>query len=605
MCVAVWEREIDRRRSVSTRDWARDARRDLAGEHLRLVHDQPGDRRLHVADLDPGAVLQLDDALVGELAAALGVERGAVEHELDLVALAGGLDDAAGRDDAADRALADDLAVAGELDRAADRVGDLAVGARVDVLALLGLRVGLRAVPLLGHQPAEALLVDGEPLLGRHLEGQVDREAVGVVQRERPGAGELRAAALLHLGRGQVEDRGAGLEGLPEGLLLGVGDGGDPLPVLVQRAVGLAHLVAADRHQLGQRAVLVAEQAHRADRTAQQPPQDVAAGLVAGVDAVADQHHRAAHVVGDHAEPDVVAVVGAVPAAGELLGPLDHREHDVDLVHVLHALQQERDPLQAHAGVDVLLRQGPDDVEVLLAPDRGELLLHEDEVPELEVAVLGTEVAVRAVRRPAVDQDLRARPARPGHAHRPVVLLLAQPDDPVVGQPGDLPPEVDRLGVLVVDAGVELVLGQPEPAVVDRAGHQLPRELDGAFLEVVAEREVAAHLEEGAVAGGLADVLDVRGAHALLHAHGAVVRRRLLAEEVRLERHHAGVDEQQVRVVQQHRRRRHGVVAVPLEVSDEPSADLRGVHQLLPSPSRSVPWATTARWRPASSSGVP
>ena len=64
-----------------------DAGRDLAGEHLRLVHDQAGDRRLHVEHLDPGAVGELDDALVGELAAALGVERRPVEDQLDLVAL--------------------------------------------------------------------------------------------------------------------------------------------------------------------------------------------------------------------------------------------------------------------------------------------------------------------------------------------------------------------------------------------------------------------------------------------------------------------------------------------------------------------------------------
>ena len=91
MWVAVWEREIDRRRSMSTSACAPAPTVDLAGEHRRLVHDQPGDRRLHVADLDPGAVGELDHALVGELAAALGVERGAVEDQLDLVALAGGL----------------------------------------------------------------------------------------------------------------------------------------------------------------------------------------------------------------------------------------------------------------------------------------------------------------------------------------------------------------------------------------------------------------------------------------------------------------------------------------------------------------------------------
>jgi len=290
-------------------------------------------------------------------------------------------------------------------------------------------------------------------------------------------------------------------------------------------------------------------------------------------------------VVAHDPEADVVLVVGAVAAAGELLGALDDREHDVDLVHVLLALQEKRDALEAHAGVDVLLRQRTEDVEVLLAAHRGELVLHEDEVPDLEVAVLGAEVAVLAVGRAAVDQDLRARAARTGHAHRPVVLGLAQPDDPVVGQAADLLPELDRLGVVLVDARVELALGQPEAAVLERLGDQVPGQLDGAFLEVVAEGEVAAHLEEGAVPGGLADVLDVGRPHALLDAGGPVVRRGLLAEEVGLERDHAGVDEQQIRVVEQQRGGRDGLVGpdglVLLEVSKEPAPDLRGVHQLL------------------------
>ncbi len=217
--------------------------------------------------------------------------------------------------------------------------------------------------------------------------------------------------------------------------------------------VALAHLVAADRHQLGQDPVLEAEQPHRAYRAAQQPAQHVAARLVARRDAVSDQHHRAAHVVGDHPEPDVVVVVGAVAAARRAPGALrDDREHHVDLVHVVLALEQEGDPLEAHAGVDVLLGQRAGDVEVVLAPDRAELVLHEHEVPELEVAVLelGRHVGAEVVGSksgphvgPAVVEDLRARTAGAGHAHRPVVLALAQPDDPLVGQPGDLPPQLD------------------------------------------------------------------------------------------------------------------------------------------------------------------
>ena len=290
--------------------------------------------------------------------------------------------------------------------------------------ALLGLGVGLRALPLLGHQPAEALLVDLQALLGGHLEGQVDREAVGVVQLERLVAGEdrcrLDAAFTSPAARSKMLV--PALRVGAERVLLGVGDGGDPLPVGEQVGVGLAHLVAADRQQLGQARVVVPEQPHRPDDAPREPAQDVATALVAGGHTVVDQHHRRADVVGDDPEPDVVDVVGAVPLAGELLGLLDDGEHDVDLVHVLRALEQEGDALETHAGVDVLLRQGARDVEVLLAADGGELVLHEDQVPDLEVAVLelgghreplgGRELAVRAVVRPAVVEDLRARATR-------------------------------------------------------------------------------------------------------------------------------------------------------------------------------------------------
>ncbi len=78
--------------------------------------------------------------------------------------------------------------------------------------------------------------------------------------------------------------------------------------------------------------------------------------------------------------------------------------------------------------------------------------------------------------------------------------------------------------------------------------------------------------------GGLADLLDVTGAHALLHAGGPDPLRGLLAQEVGLERHHAGVDEQQVRVVVDQRRGGHDGVAVLLEERQPATPDLSGFH---------------------------
>ncbi len=47
------------------------------------------------------------------------------------------------------------------------------------------------------------------------------------------------------------------------------------------------------------------------------------------------------------------------------------------------------------------------------------------------------------------------------------------------------------------------------------AGDELPGQIDSPFLEVVAYREVAEHLEEGKVAL-ISDLLDIGGAEALL-----------------------------------------------------------------------------------------
>jgi hypothetical protein len=124
--------------------------------------------------------------------------------------------------------------------------------------------------------------------------------------------------------------------------------------------------------------------------------------------------------------------------------------------------------------------------------------------------------------------DLGARAARADVAGRPEVVLLAQADDAIVAEAGDVAPQ--RAGLVV---GAELALAaehRDHQAVgieaVD-AGQELPRPGDRVGLEVVAEREVAEHLEERVVARRLADLVEVvllaAGAHALLAGGGAGV----------------------------------------------------------------------------------
>ena len=175
------------------------------------MDDEAIDRLLDVPHLDERTVGRADPPVVGKLPAGLGVERGAVEDQLDLVAGARGLDELTVVDEPPDAGLGDHLVVAGELDLSTELVRQLAVDGHVAVRHLLRLGVGLGAVALLGHEPPEPGLVDVEALLGRHLEGEVDREAVGVVQLERLGAAERARARWTWLG--QPRRRGSSCRG--------------------------------------------------------------------------------------------------------------------------------------------------------------------------------------------------------------------------------------------------------------------------------------------------------------------------------------------------------------------------------------------------------
>ena len=100
-----------------------------------------------------------------------------------------------------------------------------------------------------------------------------------------------------------------------------------------------------------------------------------------------------------------------------------------------------------------------------------------------------------------------------------------------------------------------------------------------SFLEVIAEGEVAEHLEEGVMPRSIADVVEVvvlaAGADALLAGGGADVIALLEAGEDVLELDHAGVGEHQRRVVARHQRRASGPPGgLPREIVEEGGADV-------------------------------
>jgi hypothetical protein len=149
-------------------------------------------------------------------------------------------------------------------------------------------------------------------------------------------------------------------------------------------------------------------------------------------------------MVGDDAVAHVVVVVADVVATRCARGHrVDDRAQQIGLVDVVHTLQQHRNPLDAHAGVDVLARQRPQDLVVLFAAAFAAFVLHEHEIPDLDVALFaGQRAAFGTVLRAAVVVDLRRRTAWPGNAHRPVVVGHAAALNPLSRQIRDLPPQL-------------------------------------------------------------------------------------------------------------------------------------------------------------------
>ena len=279
------------------------------------------------------------------------------------------------------------------------------------------------------------------------------------------------------------------------------------------------------------------------DGAAHDAPQHVATLGVRREHAVADEERHRAGVLGEDPQRHIGRRRAAGSHAGQFRGFLNEPCHLVDLEDRVDALQQGQHPLEAGAGVDARLGKGHHGAAGLL------LELHEHQIPVLHVALVATvgRAAPRTVLLTLVEEDLRARTAGPGVTHAPEVVLV-EALDALGRHTHGVPPD---LGSLVVAE----VHGDPEPLGVEAEalGGQLPRPGDGVGLEVVAEAEVAEHLEEAEVPLGAADLVEVvllaPGPHALLHRRGALVRGRLGAHEVGLEGHHSGDREQERRVV--------------------------------------------------------
>ena len=304
-----------------------------------------------------------------------------------------------------------------------------------------------RLAPLRLEAPLEAAAVDGHVPFAGHILDEVQGQPEGVVQAEDLLPGQYAAVGLrqrrLEAGQTVGQHR-------VEPVLLGPHHSGYRLaagPELGIRASHLAghHVDEAVQERAGHAQLLAV--AHRAPHDL---AQHVAAPLVRGHDAVADEEGHRAQVVGDDPHRDVVGRrraarrQRAVDAAGRLADGAQQRREQVGVVVRGLLLDDRDDALQPHAGVD---GRGGQRGQL---PARVAVELHEHVVPDLDVA-LATAVDAPASGLVAGDvvaavvMDLRAPAAGAGVAHRPEVVLGPHLDD----APGGDEPAPRRVRLVV------------------------------------------------------------------------------------------------------------------------------------------------------------
>ena len=276
-------------------------------------------------------------------------------------------------------------------------------------------------------------------------------------------------------------------------------------------------------------------------------------------------------MVGDHVSIDAV-VVRQGTRNGRRNG-FDDRPEDVDVEDGWGSLQDRRCTLKPHPRVDAGSLQRR---ERAVLPG---VELNEDEVPDLRVpiALAGDAPAIRSARvvGAGVVEDLGIRSARTTVSDRPPpVVLLPEAGDPILREADNVPPEGERLVIVVIDRDGEPVLGKPE-----LVNEELPRQTDGFFLEVVPEREVAEHLEERVVERRPPDILYVRRAEALLARCGSRDRRRDPPPEDVFELDHPGGSKEERGVVWNQGRTRHEFMPSFAEEAEIGLAKVGGIHR--------------------------
>ena len=482
--------------------------------------------------------VSIQDAGIADLAAGFRVERRAIEnHHAGLAGLQ--------RIEPAAFRVVEAKYFTGLGNRLIAQKVDPGIGVNLLPEREIETRRGPSLVALPAHGPLESVHVGAQAPFAGDVLREIGREAVGIVELEDDIPRNHRAPQAADR---LLEQFHAPAQRSRKALFFPCQSRLDLLLLLAEQRIGAAHLCNEIVHQQMKEGFTDIQLVAVPQRSPDDAAQHVIAVFVARQHAVGNEKGAGPQVIGDDPYGRILQHFPLTGQARQASGPAHEPPEQVDFEVAVHALQNRSHAFQPHARIDTGLRQR------LERAVRRPVELGKHQVPELDVAVaLFVRRTGRAAgnRRPAVVEQFRAGAAGTRIAHGPEVGLVV---DDAVGRNTDLPgPQRPGLVIRRVHGYPEALSGQGKDL-----GHEFPGPGDGFFLEVVAEAEVAEHLEKGEVTGGITHVFQVvvlaARAYALLGGCRALVTGVLAAEQGILELVHARVGEQQGRVVVRHQR---------------------------------------------------
>ena len=213
--------------------------------------------------------------------------------------------------------------------------------------------VGPGQLALGRHLALEALGVDFDAGLGRHLHGELDGEAVGVVQPE----GRLPGHPARPVAQRLLEDHRTGVERAPERALLALDRLLDAVELVDEDGVGAARARRPPRRPAGRSGARDPELEGPSHGPADDATQDVAPSLVGRHDAVGHHHGHGPGVVGQDAQRHVGVGVGAVADLGDSSATARMGRKTSVSNSDVHALEHGEVALEPRPGVDALAGQ--------------------------------------------------------------------------------------------------------------------------------------------------------------------------------------------------------------------------------------------------------